>query len=73
MEPAVRNRANRNFSCVSSHPSRHFLSAMADSYPLVIRGIGIVAIIGMITILRLNAFIFLITSAIIVSLLTPVR
>lgn len=46
---------------------------MTDSYPLVIRGIGIVAIIGMITILRLNAFIFLITSAIIVSLLTPVR
>ncbi len=44
---------------------------MADVYPLVVLGIGIVAIVGMITILRLNAFISLITSAIIVSLLAP--
>jgi len=44
---------------------------MTDSYPLVILGIGIVAIITMITVLRLNAFISLITSAIIVSLLSP--
>ncbi|MFQ6036280.1 MAG: GntP family permease [Sedimentisphaerales bacterium] len=44
---------------------------MTDIYPLVILGIGIVAIVSMITILRLNAFISLITSAIIVSLLAP--
>ncbi len=44
---------------------------MADFYPLIILCIGIAAIVGMITILRLNAFISLITSAIIVSLLAP--
>ena len=44
---------------------------MTDVYPLVILGIGIIAIVGMITVLRLNAFIALITSAIIVSLLAP--
>jgi len=44
---------------------------MTDIYPLVILGIGIVAIVSMITILRLNAFIALITSAMIVSLLAP--
>ncbi len=44
---------------------------MTDVYPLVILGIGIVAVVGMITILRLNAFVSLITSAIIVSMLAP--
>jgi GntP family gluconate:H+ symporter len=44
---------------------------MTDIYPLVILGIGIVVIVSMITVLRLNAFISLITSAIIVSLLAP--
>ncbi len=44
---------------------------MTDFYPLIILCIGIAAIVGMITILRLNAFISLITSAIIVSLLAP--
>lgn len=44
---------------------------MTDFYPLIVLGIGIVAIISMITVLRLNAFISLITSAIIVSLLAP--
>ena len=44
---------------------------MTESYPLIVLGIGIVAIVGMITVLRLNAFVSLITSAIIVSLLAP--
>jgi len=44
---------------------------MTDLYPLVILGIGIAAIVGMITVLRLNAFISLITAAIIVSFLAP--
>ena len=44
---------------------------MTDVYPLVILGVGIVSIVCMITILRLNAFISLITSAVIVSLLAP--
>ena len=45
--------------------------AMTDLYPLFILGIGIVSIVAMITFLRLNAFISLITSAVIVSLLAP--
>lgn len=39
--------------------------------PLVILAIGIVAVIGMILVLRLNAFIALITAAMLVSLLSP--
>jgi len=44
---------------------------MTDFYPLIILCIGIVSIVAMITFLRLNAFISLITSAVIVSLLAP--
>ena len=44
---------------------------MKDVYPLVILGIGIIIIVSMITVLRLNAFISLITSAITISLLAP--
>ena len=39
--------------------------------PLLILAIGIVAVLGMIIVLRINAFIALITSAILVSLLAP--
>ena len=39
--------------------------------PLVILIIGIVAVLGMIMILRVNAFIALITAAMLVSLLSP--
>jgi GntP family gluconate:H+ symporter len=45
--------------------------AMTDIYPLIILAIGIVSIVAMITFLRLNAFISLITSAVIISLLVP--
>ena len=40
-------------------------------HPLLILGIGIVTVIGMIVFLRINAFIALITAALIVSLLAP--
>jgi GntP family gluconate:H+ symporter len=44
---------------------------MQNTFPLIILAIGIATIAGMITILRLNAFISLITSAILVSFLGP--
>ncbi len=44
---------------------------MFDLHPLVILAIGILAIVLMITRLRMNAFIALITSAVLVSLLAP--
>jgi gluconate:H+ symporter, GntP family len=44
---------------------------MSDIYPLLVLLVGIISIIGMIVILRLNAFIALITSAMLVSLLAP--
>jgi len=43
-----------------------------DYYPLVILAAGIATVIGMILVLRLNAFIALITSAILVSLMSPI-
>ena len=42
-----------------------------DYYPLIVLLIGIVTVIGMIIVLRVNAFIALITAAILVSLLSP--
>ena len=39
--------------------------------PLLILGIGVAVVIGMIVALRINAFIALITAALIVSLLAP--
>lgn len=44
---------------------------MQEAYPLIVLAIGIATIVGMITVLRLNAFISLITSAILVSFLGP--
>ncbi len=44
---------------------------MLADYPLVVLAIGIVTVIGMIIALRINAFIALITAAILVSLLGP--
>ncbi len=44
---------------------------MFDLNPLIILGIGIAIVIGMIVALRINAFIALITAAIVVSLLAP--
>ena len=44
---------------------------MAQSYPLVILAVGIAAVLGMILILRLNAFLALISAAILVSLMSP--
>jgi len=44
---------------------------MFDLHPLLILVIGILTIVAMITLLRMNAFVALITSAIIVSLLAP--
>jgi GntP family gluconate:H+ symporter len=44
---------------------------MFDLHPLVILAIGIVTVVSMITLLRMNAFIALITSAMVVSLLGP--
>jgi len=40
-------------------------------HPLVILALGIVAVVGMIIVLRINAFIALITAALLVSLLSP--
>lgn len=40
-------------------------------HPLIILGIGIAVVIGMIVVLRINAFIALITAAIVVSLMAP--
>ena len=40
-------------------------------HPLIILAVGIATVIGMILVLRLNAFIALITSAILVSLMAP--
>jgi H+/gluconate symporter-like permease len=40
-------------------------------YPLVILAIGILTVVGMIIVLRVNAFIALVTAAILVSLLSP--
>ena len=40
-------------------------------HPLLILGIGVAAVIGMIVVLRINAFIALITAALVVSLLAP--
>ena len=42
-----------------------------DYYPLIVLLIGIVTVVGMIIVLRVNAFIALITAAILVSLLSP--
>jgi H+/gluconate symporter-like permease len=42
-----------------------------DFHPLLILAVGIASVIGMILVLRLNAFIALITSAILVSLMSP--
>jgi len=44
---------------------------MFDLHPLVILAIGIVTVVLMITLLRMNAFIALITSAMVVSLIAP--
>jgi len=44
---------------------------LSDLNPLIILGIGITVVIGMIVVLRINAFIALITAAIVVSLLAP--
>jgi len=44
---------------------------MFDLHPLLILVIGILTIVAMITLLRMNAFVALITSAIVVSLLAP--
>ena len=44
---------------------------MQEAYPLIVLAIGIATIVGMITVLRINAFISLITSAILVSFLGP--
>ena len=44
---------------------------MTEIYPLFVLVVGILAVVSMITVLRLNAFIALITSAIIVSVLAP--
>ncbi len=44
---------------------------MLDLHPLVILAIGIVTVVLMITLLRMNAFIALITSAMVVSLIAP--
>lgn len=41
------------------------------SNPLVILGIGVAIVIGMIVVLRINAFVALITAAIVVSLMAP--
>jgi len=43
----------------------------AVTHPLVILAIGLVTVIGMIIVLRVNAFIALITAAMLVSLLSP--
>ena len=48
-----------------------FSLAMQDLYPLLVLVIGMTTIIGMITILRMNAFVSLITAAILVSFLGP--
>jgi GntP family gluconate:H+ symporter len=45
--------------------------APAGLHPLIILGIGIAIVIGMIVALRINAFLALITAAIVVSLLAP--
>ncbi|HYW80693.1 MAG TPA: gluconate:H+ symporter [Thermoguttaceae bacterium] len=42
-----------------------------DYYPLIVLLIGLVTVIGMILVLRVNAFLALITAAILVSLLSP--
>ena len=44
---------------------------METYYPLVILAVGIAAVLGMILILRLNAFLALISAAILVSLMSP--
>lgn len=44
---------------------------MADGYPFLILGVGIAIVIGMILGARLNAFLALITAAIVVSLMAP--
>ena len=44
---------------------------MFDLNPLVILGIGVAIVLGMIVVLRINAFVALITAAIVVSLLAP--
>lgn len=42
-----------------------------DWYPLVILAVGVAVVIGMIMVLRINAFFALITSAVVVSLMSP--
>ncbi len=44
---------------------------MLENYPFVILGIGIAIVIGMIIFLKINAFLALITAAMVVSLLAP--
>ncbi|MBE0536334.1 MAG: gluconate permease [Phycisphaerae bacterium] len=44
---------------------------MFDLHPLIILGIAVATVIGMIIVLRINAFVALITAAIVVSLLAP--
>ncbi len=44
---------------------------MFDLHPLIILGIAVATVVGMIIVLRINAFIALITAAIVVSLLAP--
>tara|TARA_R110002111_G_scaffold262694_1_gene340098 strand:+ start:7992 stop:9386 length:1395 start_codon:yes stop_codon:yes gene_type:complete len=44
---------------------------MLENYPFVILGIGIATVIGMIILLKINAFLALITAAMVVSLLGP--
>lgn len=46
-------------------------SAELDIYPLIVLGIGIVTVLVLIIVFRINAFIALITAAIVVSLLSP--
>src|SRR5690606_23057560 len=45
--------------------------ALADYYPLITLAVGVATVIGMIMVLRINAFIALITAAIVVSLMAP--
>jgi len=44
---------------------------VADYYPLITLAVGVATVIGMIMVLRINAFIALITAAIVVSLMAP--
>ena len=50
----------------------HFIAADAGAfYPLFVLAVGIAVVIGGIMLLRVNAFVALLTAAIVVSLLAP--